>query len=87
MLTFLNGDIWFRTEVYHIIILKISKIKLSNIHIYNPRQVFTSEGKFINKYGGKGNTDGKFNSPCGIAADGDGQIYVSDFRNHRIHVL
>jgi len=50
-------------------------------------QVFTSEGKFINKYGGKGNTDGKFNSPCGIAADGDGQIYVSDFRNHRIHVL
>ena len=53
----------------------------------NSLQVFTNEGKFINKYGGKGQADGKFNSPCGIAADADGAIYVSDFRNHRIHVL
>ena len=57
---------------------------------YNMRlnlQIFTNEGKYINMFGSRGKDDKKFNSPCGIAADADGHIYVSDFRNNRIHVI
>ncbi|XP_063675343.1 E3 ubiquitin-protein ligase TRIM71-like isoform X4 [Bolinopsis microptera] len=50
-------------------------------------QVFTSEGQFLNKFGSRGNYENKFSSPCGITTNFDGEIFVSDFRNNRIHVL
>lgn len=50
-------------------------------------QVFTSEGRYLNKFGGRGKEENKFSSPCGITANSDGEIFVSDFRNNRIHVL
>jgi len=50
-------------------------------------QIFTSEGAFVNKFGTRGKEENKFSSPCGITTNFDGEIFVSDFRNNRIHVL
>lgn len=50
-------------------------------------QVFTSEGKFINTFGSRGKENNKFISPCGVASNVDGELFVSDFRNSRIHVI
>jgi len=50
-------------------------------------QIFTSEGAFVNKFGARGKEENKFSSPCGITSNFDGEIFISDFRNNRIHVL
>jgi len=39
---------------------------------------------FLQKWGGTGAADGKFQSPIGIALDGVGNIYVADLTNNRI---
>jgi streptogramin lyase len=46
---------------------------------------FTPEGKFVNKFGGKGDQPGQFRSPSAIAVDGQGRVYVSDFSS--VHVF
>ena len=46
---------------------------------------FTPEGKFVNKFGGKGNEPGQFRAPQSIAVDGQGRVYVSDFGH--VHVF
>lgn len=38
----------------------------------------------VTQFGGHGTTDGLFNHPSGIALDGAGNVYVSDFYNQRI---
>ena len=40
---------------------------------------FGPDGKFITRFGGRGNEAGQFSSPNAIAVDGRGHIYVSDF--------
>jgi hypothetical protein len=50
-------------------------------------QIFTNEGAFVNKFGARGKEENKFSSPCGITTNFDGEIFISDFRNNRIHVL
>jgi len=45
---------------------------------------FTSEGDFICRWGSKGDGDGEFNLPSGIAVDDYGDVYVADTWNHRI---
>ena len=44
-------------------------------------QKFTSEGKFIKKWGKGGSGDGDFNLPRGIAIDSQGNVYVADSNN------
>ena len=53
-------------------------------------QKFDSSGKFLAKWGSKGDGDGQFNKPMGIAVDGNGNVYVSDcdsflYSYHRPH--
>jgi len=50
-------------------------------------QVFNSDGKFLFKFGSKGNGDSQFNYPCGIFVDKRGRIIVVDSDNHRIQVF
>jgi DNA-binding beta-propeller fold protein YncE len=41
-------------------------------------QVFSPEGRFLNRIGGMGNRPGTFSRPKGVASDSDGNIYVVD---------
>ncbi len=48
-------------------------------------QKFTRDGQFVTKWGVKGNKEGEFFLPSGLAVDNKlGFIYVSDSGNHRI---
>ena len=47
-------------------------------------QKFTSDGKFVTKWGSYGSGDGEFDGPLSIAVDGNGFVYVVDYWNKRI---
>ena len=49
--------------------------------------VYSPHVKFLRKWGIRGSGDGEFSQPQGLAIDGDGDVYVSDQRNHRILVF
>ncbi|MBI1823722.1 MAG: 6-bladed beta-propeller [Nitrospirae bacterium] len=52
---------------------------------YNNRvQVFTSDGKFLRKWGGLGIWGGRFRVASGIAFDPEGNVLVGDFYNNRV---
>jgi hypothetical protein len=40
---------------------------------------FAPDGRFINRFGGRGNLPGQLRGPHAIAVDGQGRVYVSDF--------
>ena len=51
---------------------------------YNRVSVFTSDGKFLHKWGAPGSSPGQMNGPSGIAIDADDNIYVADQHNQRV---
>ncbi len=40
---------------------------------------YSSEGKFLNRFGSQGDGVGKFTDPLSIAVDGYGRVYIGDF--------
>lgn len=55
---------------------------------YNNRvQVFTTEGRFVRKWGGLGFWGGRFRVTSDIAFDQAGHILVADFYNNRIQIF
>jgi len=46
--------------------------------------VYDLEGELLATFGKYGTDGSSFDLPTGIAADGDGNVYVSDSNNHRI---
>ncbi len=50
-------------------------------------QIFDGDGTFIKRFGSYGSTNGKFNSPTGIAFHPNGNLYVVDKGNNNIQVL
>ena len=50
-------------------------------------QKISPQGEFLLKWGEPGNGPGQFNRPAGIAVDGDGDVYVADWHNHRVQVF
>ena len=49
-------------------------------------QVFTSDLVFVRQIGSLGTGNGQFAGPSGITHDRDGNLYVSDTTNNRIHL-
>lgn len=49
-------------------------------------EVFDQDGNFIFSLGAKGQDDGEFLYPYGIASDKNGKIYVADWGNNRVQV-
>ena len=47
----------------------------------------SSKGKFLTAWGRKGQGDGDFDTPHGVAIDKQGQIYIADRGNSRIQVF
>ena len=54
--------------------------KLDNYRI----QKFNSDGIFMVMWGSNGSGDGQFESPCGVAVDSSGNVFVADTGNNRI---
>jgi len=51
-------------------------------------QVFDRNGKFLFKFGSRGNGNGQFDRPCGATVDQrNNQIVVADAWNHRIQIF
>ena len=50
-------------------------------------QVFERNGKFIGKFGTKGNKLGEFNYPLSVAMLSNGGIVLSDELNNRIQIF
>ncbi len=48
---------------------------------------FSSDGKFLMDFGHKGSAAGEFDTPHGIAVDGEGRIYVADRANARVEIF
>jgi hypothetical protein len=46
---------------------------------------YSTAGKYISRFGSRGDEPGQFRSPNAIATDGKGRVYVSD--GSRIHVF
>ncbi|OQX14348.1 MAG: hypothetical protein BWK80_41920 [Desulfobacteraceae bacterium IS3] len=53
----------------------------------NRIQKFTSDGKFVSKWGTKGSGNGELDFPNSITADTEGFVYVADSANNRILVF
>ena len=53
----------------------------------NRIQVFEVNGKFLGKFGFKGNKIGQFNGPSSSAVFSDGRMVVTDFHNHRVQIF
>jgi DNA-binding beta-propeller fold protein YncE len=47
---------------------------------------FTAQGEFLLKWGSSGLKDRQFNHPAGIVVDGDGLVYVVDWRDNLVPV-
>ena len=45
---------------------------------------FNRDGKFINRFGSEGDNPGQFTAPDAIAVDGQGRVFVSDFKGVQV---
>ena len=48
--------------------------------------MFTSDGKFLYSFGSRGEGNGQFNGPTGLAVDNLDNIVVADWGNSRLQV-
>jgi DNA-binding beta-propeller fold protein YncE len=80
-----NGNIVVCDTYNHRI--QIFKFDTSNMSTIGLQGKFDPKGKFLFSFGEYGEEEGQFNCPVGITCDHDGNIVVSDTRNHRIQVF
>ena len=81
-----NGDGEFDLRISFLADVTVDS--LGNVYVAdtgnNRVQKFTSDGKFITKWGSYGTEDGNFSGPSGLAIDNIGNVYVVDKGNSRI---
>jgi DNA-binding beta-propeller fold protein YncE len=65
---------------------KANKVFVSNFNTHNISVFNRSDLSFITSFGGKGDKDGQFHFPHGMASYGD-KLYIADDGNHRICVF
>ena len=53
----------------------------------NSIKIFDLEGRFISKFGKRGNKDGEFNTPRYLSVNKQGLLMVCDSLNHRVQVF
>ena len=58
-----------------------------NNHIQRFKMEKDSSCTFVSRFGAKGTGKGQFNCPCGLLYTRSEQLFVCDFRNHRIQVF
>ena len=56
-------------------------------HDHHSVSVFSSEGKFLKSFGVKGEAQGQFNAPRGVAVDANGFVLVADRSNNRVQIF
>ena len=49
--------------------------------------IFTLEGQLIRTIGSRGSGPGQFNRPSAVAISPDGNMYVTDYYNHRVQIF
>ena len=57
------------------------------IYIYDDIKVFDGNGKFLFKFGARGNEDGEFDWPEGVTVDNKNRIFVVDRNNRCVQVF
>ena len=55
--------------------------------VNNRIQVFTKEGKFVDKFGAKGSDNEKLKSPCAVCIDNNNVLYVTESDNYCVSVF
>jgi DNA-binding beta-propeller fold protein YncE len=45
---------------------------------------FNADGKYVNRFGASGDQPGQFRAPYAIAVDGQGRVYVADFKGVQV---
>ena len=74
--------------VADLVIARNGDIFIADGESTNTRVVkYSSDGRFVTWWGGKGSEPGKFDEPHSIAIDSEGRLYVGDRRNKRVQVF
>jgi len=50
-------------------------------------QVFTLDGRFVTKFGGKGKELGQMSGPSSVSVLNSGYIVICEFGNHRLQIF
>ncbi len=68
--------------------IRVAVDGLGNIYalggFHNAVFKFTPDGKFVTRFGSAGSAPGQFRGPSAIAVDGQGRVYVGDFRGIQV---
>jgi hypothetical protein len=68
--------------------MRVAADGLGNIYVlgsfHNAVMKYTPEGRFVNQFGSDGDEPGQFRAAHAIAVDGQGRIYVSDFKGIQV---
>lgn len=68
--------------------IKVAADGLGNVYalgtFHNAVFKFNSSGKFVNRFGSDGDEPGQFRAPSAIAVDGQGRVYVADFKGVQV---